>query len=272
MSLIEEAKLLLRRYRIFPKRRLGQHFMVEPLIFQLLANYASLCKDDIVLDVGAGLGFLTRFLAERCGRVLAVELDNRLVKILHEQLKGLPNVVVIEGDVLKIPLPTFNKVVSIPPYGISSTLVQWLFSKKLDCAVMVFQKEFAKRLMAPIGSDDYGWLTVLAYYHFDVELLDDVPKSFFYPQPEIDSIIVRLKPKPQPSFKLKDEAFFTRLVQALFTQRNRKVRNTIKPFIRKECKVSEAAARVANSLPFHDRRVRELAPEDFGELANALAN
>ncbi|MEM3617795.1 MAG: rRNA adenine N-6-methyltransferase family protein, partial [Candidatus Bathyarchaeia archaeon] len=117
MSLIEEAKFLLRRYRIFPKRRLGQHFMVEPLIFQLLANYASLCKNDIVLDVGAGLGFLTRFLAERCGRVLAVELDNRLVKVLYEQLKGLPNIVVIEGDVLKIPLPTFNKVVSIPPYG-----------------------------------------------------------------------------------------------------------------------------------------------------------
>ncbi|MEM3770218.1 MAG: 16S rRNA (adenine(1518)-N(6)/adenine(1519)-N(6))-dimethyltransferase RsmA [Candidatus Bathyarchaeia archaeon] len=272
MSLIEEAKLLLRKHRIFPKKRLGQHFMVEPLIFQLLADYVSLCQNDIVLDVGAGLGFLTRFLAERCGRVLAVELDNRLVKVLREQLKGLPNVKVIEGDVLKISLQEFNKVVSIPPYGISSTLVQWLFSKKLDCAVMIFQKEFAKRLVASIGNDDYCWLTVLAYYHFGVELLDDVPESFFYPQPEIDSVIVRLKPKSQPPFRLRDEALFTRLVQALFTQRNRKVRNAIKPFMMKERKVSEEATKVADSLPFHDRRVRELAPEDFGELANALAN
>ena len=265
MSLIEEAKFLLRRHRIFSKKRLGQHFMIEPSIFQLLANYAQLGKGDVVLDIGAGLGFLTRFLAEKCGKVLAVELDNRLVKILREQLKGLPNVEVIQGDVLKMSLPSFNKVVSIPPYGISSALIQWLFGRKPKCAVMVFQREFAKRLVASIGSENYGWLTVLAYYHFEVELLDDVPKSFFYPQPEIDSVIVRLKPKPQP-FKLKDEAFFARLVQALFTQRNRKVRNAIQPFIRKE------PAKVADSLPFHDRRVRELAPEDFGELANALIN
>ncbi len=271
MSLIEEAELLLRKHRIFPKKRLGQHFMVEPSVFQLLADYALLGRGDVVLDIGAGLGFLTRFLAEKCGKVLAVELDNRLLKVLREQLKGLPNVKVIEGDVLKISLPEFNKVVSIPPYGISSALIQWFFSKKLECAVMVFQKEFANRLVAPIGSEDYGWLTVHAYYYFDVELLDDVPKSFFYPQPEIDSIIVRLKPK-SPPFRLMDEALFAKLVQALFTQRNRKVRNAIQPFIRKERAVSGDAVRVADSLPFHDRRVRELAPEDFGELANALTN
>ncbi|MEM0007242.1 MAG: 16S rRNA (adenine(1518)-N(6)/adenine(1519)-N(6))-dimethyltransferase RsmA [Candidatus Bathyarchaeia archaeon] len=272
MSLIEEAKLLLRRYRIFPKKRLGQHFMVEPSIFQLLASYASLCKNDVVLDIGAGLGFLTRFLAEKCERVLAVEVDNRLVRVLREQLGALPNVEVIEGDVLKLPLPVFNKVVSVPPYSISSALIQWLFDKKLECAVFIFQKEFASRLVAPVGSEDYGWLTVLTYYHFDVEPLDDVPKTFFYPQPEVDSIIVRLKPKLPPPFKLRDEALFVRLVQALFTQRNRKVRNAIQPFMRKEHKAFREAVKIADALPFHDRRVRELAPEDFGELANALAN
>jgi len=242
--------------------------MVEPSIFQLLANYALLCRKDVVLDIGAGLGFLTRFLAKRCGKVLAVELDSKLVRVLCEQLGDLPNVEIIQGDVLKIAVSAFNKVVSIPPYRISSALIQWLFDKKLECAVIIFQKEFASRLVAPIGCQNYGWLTVLTYYHFDVELLDDVPKSFFYPQPEIDSIIVRLKPKPQPPFKLKDEVFFVRLVQALFTQRNRKVKNAIQPFIKKERKVSV----VADSLPFHDRRVRELAPEDFGEIANALVH
>ncbi|MBS7621886.1 ribosomal RNA small subunit methyltransferase A, partial [Candidatus Bathyarchaeota archaeon] len=265
-------KLLLRKHRIFPKKRLGQHFMVEPSIFQLLINYASLCKNDVVLDIGAGLGFLTRFLAEKCGRVLAVEVDNGLVRILHEQFGALPNVEVIKGDVLRLSLPAFNKVVSIPPYNISSALIQWLFNKKFECAVSVFQKEFANRLVAPVGSEDYGWLTVLTYYHFDVELLDDVPKSFFYPQPEIDSIIVRLKPKLPPPFRLEDEALFMKLVQALFTQRNRKVRNAIQPFIKREHKLSREAVKVAGSLPFHDRRVRELAPEDFGELANALVN
>lgn len=272
MSLIEEAKHLLRRHRIFPKKRLGQHFMVESIFFQKLADYASLGEKDVVLDIGAGLGFLTRFLAEKCAKVLAVELDSGLVKVLYEQLKGLSNVEVIEGDVLKKRIPPFNKVVSIPPYRISSALIGWLFSKKPECAVMVLQKEFAKRLVAPIGSEDYGWLAVASYYHFDVELLEVVTKCFFFPQPKIDSIIVRLKPRLFPPFRLKDEDFFVILVQTLFTQRNRKVRNAIQPLIKKKNGTFAEYPRLADSLPFHDRRVRELAPEDFGELANAFIN
>jgi 16S rRNA (adenine1518-N6/adenine1519-N6)-dimethyltransferase len=235
--------------------------MIESSIFQRLAGYASLGKDDVVLDVGAGLGFLTRFLAEKCGKVLAVELDAKLVKVLLEQLKGLTNVEIVEGDVFKTPLPPFNKVVSIPPYNISSALIRWLFNRNFECAVMALQKEFAYRLAASIGSEDYGWLAVLTYYHFDVELLDDVPKWFFYPQPEIDSIIVRLKPRLAPPFILRDKVFFEKLVRVLFTQRNRKVRNAIQPLIRRT---------YVDYLPFRDRRVRELAPEDFGELANVL--
>jgi 16S rRNA (adenine1518-N6/adenine1519-N6)-dimethyltransferase len=236
--------------------------MIESSIFQRLAGYASLGKDDVVLDVGAGLGFLTRFLAEECGKVLAVELDAKLVKVLREQLRGLTNVEIVEGDVFKTPLPVFNKVVSIPPYNISSALIRWLFDRNFERAVMVLQKEFAFRLVAPIGSEDYGWLAVLTYYHFDAELLDDVPKWFFYPQPEIDSVIVRLKPRSAPPFRLKDEVFFEKLVRALFTQRNRKVRNAVQQFTEKEC---------ADHLPFRNRRVRELAPEDLGEIANVLA-
>ncbi len=232
-----------------------------------MAECAALARDDVVLDIGAGLGFLTRFLAENCERVLVVEVDLRLVWVLRELLKDLPNVVVIEGDVFKVQFPPFNKVVSIPPYNISSALIQWLFNKDFDCAVFVFQKEFANRLLASIGSEDYGWLTVLAYHHFEVELFDEVPKWMFYPQPEVDSVIVRFKPRVPPPFHVKDEAFFRRLVQTLFTQRNRKVRNAVRPFIKKQCAFAGGSV-----IPFHERRVRELAPEDFGELANALSS
>lgn len=272
MSLLEETKRLLRKHRIFPKKRLGQNFMVDPSLFQRLAEYASLTSGDVVLDIGAGLGFLTRFLAEKCKKVLAVEADSRLVRILQESVKDLPNVEVVKGNVLKTPIPQFSKVVSIPPYNISSALLQWLFDKDFACAVLVFQREFANRLVASIGSEDYGWLTVLAYYHFEVELFDDVPRWMFYPEPEVDSIIVRLKPRGSPPFPLKNEAFFRQLVQALFTQRNRKVRNAVQQFLIKRYAVVKEAARVADSLPFHDRRVRELAPEDFCELANVLSS
>jgi 16S rRNA (adenine1518-N6/adenine1519-N6)-dimethyltransferase len=272
MSLLEEAKLLLRKYRIIPKKRLGQNFLVNPPILQLMTDYALLTGNDVALDVGAGLGFLTKFLAEKCKSVLAVEFDARLVKILREQLKLYSNVEIIEGDIFKIQVPPFNKVVSVPPYNISSQLLLWLFSKKFECATLIFQKEFAKRLIAPIGSEEYCWLTVITYYNAELELLDDVPKWMFHPQPEVNSIIVRLKPRKSHPFPVKDEKLFQKLTQFLFTRRNRKVRKVVPSFIKVTgiLPVNKLDA-LLGSFTFQDRRVRELAPEDFGALTNALA-
>jgi 16S rRNA (adenine1518-N6/adenine1519-N6)-dimethyltransferase len=267
MSLLEKTKFLLRKHRIFPNKLLGQNFMVEPSVLQSAINYASIVPSDVVLDIGAGFGFLTRALASKCETVLAVEADAKLVKIMHEQLKDLPNVKIIQGDALKVPIPHFNKVVSIPPYNISSPLLLWLFSQKFDCAVLVLQKEFADRLVASVGNEYYGWLAVVAYYHVEVDVLDGVPKWMFYPQPKVDSVIVRLRPKKLRPFKIKDEALFKQFVQSLFTRRNRKVRNAIVPFIQSR---RASDAKIAESSPFHDKRVRELAPEDFGALFNEV--
>ncbi len=272
MSLLERTKFLLRRHRIFPKKLFGQNFMVETSIIQSMVAYASLTQNDVVLDIGAGLGFLTRFLADRCKRVLAVESDARLVEALRAQLKDSSNVKIIKCDVLKASISRFNKVVSIPPYHISSPLLLWLFSKNFDCAVLIFQKEFANRLVASIGSENYGWLTVFTYYHVEVELLDDVPRWVFYPPPDVDSIIVRLKPRKSSPFKLENEALFRQMVQSLFTQRNRKVRNAVLPFVKGRLGITaEKADELVEVLPFRDKRVRELAPEDFGVLANAIS-
>lgn len=245
--------------------------MIESSILQKMVSYASLSKKDVVLDIGAGLGFLTSFLADRCKEVLAVESDTKLVKALREQLGDLSNVKIIEGDVLKVPIPQFNKAVSVPPYHISSSLLLWLFNRDFDCAILIFQKEFANRLVASIGSEDYGWLTVFSYYYVEVELLDPIPNWCFYPQPNVDSIIVRLRLKRPPPFAVKDKALFKQLVQRLFSRRNRKVRNAILPFIKDTLvTTTKDAVKVADSLPFCDKRVRELAPEDFGALANVL--
>jgi 16S rRNA (adenine1518-N6/adenine1519-N6)-dimethyltransferase len=271
MSLLERTKFLLRRHRIYPKKSLGQNFLVDYSIFQLLADYCSLNPKDVVLDIGAGLGFLTRFLAGACGEVLAVESDKRLVKVLREQLKDLSNVKVIEGNVLNAELPHFNKIVSIPPYHISSPLLLWLFSKDFDYAVFIFQKEFAHRLSASVGNEDYGWLAVVAYYYVEVEILDAIPKWMFYPQPEVDSVIVRLKPKKPKPFNLRNETFFRQLTQSLFTHRNKKVKNAVSSFLKGARGMTpQDAVKIVETLHFRDKRVRELAPEDFGALANAL--
>jgi 16S rRNA (adenine1518-N6/adenine1519-N6)-dimethyltransferase len=269
INLLRRAKHLLRLYGFFPKKRLGQHFAVNSGMLQRLVSHASLTEDDVVLEVGAGFGFLTKLLSNKCKKVVAVEVDPKVVRILREQLRGLQNVDLIEGDILKVSLPHFNKVVSAPPYSISSPLLFRLLERRFDWAVLILQKEFAERLAASVGSKDYGRLTVTVYYRADVELLDYVPRTMFYPPPDVDSMMVRLKPRAPP-FHVEDETIFFELVRTLFTQRNRKVRNGLIPFLRKHEITRKEAVELADSMVYSSKRVRELAPEDFGILANEL--
>jgi 16S rRNA (adenine1518-N6/adenine1519-N6)-dimethyltransferase len=267
MALFQKARRLLRQYGVFPKKRLGQNFVVDPALLERMISYAFVNKNDVVLEVGAGLGFLTQLLSSACKKVVAVEIDPKLIKILRSEFRSLDNVDIIEGDVLNISVPQFNKVVSTPPYSISSPLLFWLLERKFDCAVLTFQKEFAERLTASVGTKDYGRLTVSTYYRAEAELLDYVPRNLFYPPPDVDSIIVRLKLREKPPFSVEDEEVFFQLVRALFNQRNKKVRNAVIPFLRQWVE-KENVMKIADSLLFHDKRVRELAPEDFGALTN----
>jgi 16S rRNA (adenine1518-N6/adenine1519-N6)-dimethyltransferase len=271
MSMLETAKSILRTYKIRPNLLMGQNFMIEPSTFEIISNHASLGRDDVVLDIGAGLGLLTRFLAKRCKEVLAVEIDNQLVRVLVEHLKDLSNVTVIAGNILRTQIPQFNKAVSIPPFHISSALIPWLLEKQFVSSVLIFQEEFAKRLVAPVGSEDYGWLTVFTYYRAECELLDRLPNRVFYPRPNVDSIIVRLRPKKPTPFTVRDDRLFVRFLQAVFTHRNRKVGKAVQPFIKGTLAETDERTRIiSRTMPFCDERVRQLAPEDFGVLANAL--
>ncbi len=268
-NLLRRAKYLLRLYDVSPRKRLGQNFTINHDILHRLVAHASLIKDDVVLEVGAGFGFLTPLLANKCKKVIAVEVDPTLVNFLKEQFHSLQNVELIEGDVLKVSLPPFNKIVSTPPYSISSPLLFRLLEHKFDSAVLILQKDFARRLASPVGTKDYGRLTVSIYYLADVELMDNVLKTMFYPQPDVDSIMVRLRPKAAP-FDLDDEKTFFELVRTLFTQRNKKVRNGLISFLRDRELSREEAVKLADSLIYSEKRVRELAPEDFGVLTNEL--
>lgn len=244
--------------------------MVDGAVLQRLVSYADLTKKDIVLEVGAGFGFLTRLLAEKCRKVIAFEVDMRLISALHEQLRDLEDVEIAEGDILKASLPSFDKVVSTPPYSISSPLLFKLLEQTFKLAVLTFQQEFAERLTAPVGSKDYSRLTVATYYKADVELLDHVPRTAFFPSPDVDSTIVRLKPKKEPPFHVDNEVEFFELLRSVFTQRNKKLRNAAIYYLLKKGMHKAKAQELADSLTFHDKRVRELAPEDFGALSNEI--
>ena len=270
MSLHQEARRILRAYGVTPRKRLGQNFLVDDEALGKLVSYAFLSADDLVLEVGAGLGFLTERLADVADRVLAVEIDSSLVRALRNRLEGRRNVTVLHGDIMKITVPHFDKVVSTPPYSISSALLFWLLDRFFKLAVLTFQEEFARRLAAPVGSEHYGRLTVASYCRSEVELLDRIPHRCFQPAPSVDSMIVRLRPRRIP-FHIEDEKLFFEIVRVIFTQKNKKLRNAIMPFFGNLKIQKTDAVRLADSLPFHYRRPRELAPEEIGLTVNEIA-
>ena len=143
-NLLKRAKHLLRLYGVSPKKRLGQNFAVNSDMLHRLVSHASLTKNDVVLEVGAGFGFLTQFLSCKCKKVIAVEVDPQLVSFLRKQ-HSMQNLELIEGDILEVSLPPFNKIVSAPPYSISSSLIFRLLEQHFDSAVLLLQKEFAER-------------------------------------------------------------------------------------------------------------------------------
>jgi len=156
MDLLQETKRLLRLYRISPKKRLGQNFAIDSTLLREMISYASVGKEDVVLEIGAGLGFLTRFLSQRCKGIIAVEVDPNLIRVLRKQLDNLPNVDLIEGDILKVQVPPFNKVVSTPPYSISSPLLFWLLERRLARPVLPFKEYFRRGLSRPMGCKALG--------------------------------------------------------------------------------------------------------------------
>ncbi|MDR0371948.1 MAG: 16S rRNA (adenine(1518)-N(6)/adenine(1519)-N(6))-dimethyltransferase RsmA [Nitrososphaerota archaeon] len=269
----EQIQSLLLAHHLIPNKLLGQNFMIDSNLYFKLCEYATLNASDVVLDAGAGFGFLTRFLSDKCRAVVAVEKDRQIALVLRENLKDLENVSVMMGDVLKVSLPPFNKIVAIPPYYLSSQLVMWLIEQRVDCGVMIVQREFAERLTAPAGSEKYGWLTVALHQQANATLLDVVPKDKFYPPPQVDSIILCLKPWTTKPFEVKNRPLFVQLIKWLFSERNKKLSKAVAPFLRSYLKLSKQdAEKLAQTLPFYDHRPRELTPQNFGAIVDALPN
>jgi len=267
MSLLEETKRLLNKQKIYPKKTLGQNFCLDLDLMKRMVKYAAVNLDDIVLEVGAGLGFLTELLSKTAKRVYAVEVDLKLADGLKEKFRDRANIVIITGDVLKVQLPKFNKVVSNPPYSISSPLIFRLVERSFKNAVLTLQKDFAERLTAEKGSSNYGRLSVMVYRKAGIKILENVQKKSFYPTPKVDSTLIRLTPR-NPPFTVINEDFFSDLVKTLFNQRKKKMKNSLKKYStgieRKEWRV------LTGDLPYLESRVHQLSPEEIGVIADGV--
>lgn len=183
-------------------------------------------------------------------------------------MEGYRNIDVIEGDILKTNLPDFNKVVTTPPYYISSKLILFLTRRKVELASLVLQKEFGLRLSAKPGTAEYGRLSVLSNRNFDVEILRNISRSAFCPQPKVDSVLVTLAYR-KTSQKL-DEQFFEELVRGIFTQRRRLVRSALSHFLTLKMGPTEAK-RVIQRVRVPDSRVYQLSVDQLEELTTELS-
>lgn len=238
-------------------RRKGQHFLIDCKVISRMADYADLRSTDRVLEIGAGTGNLTRVLAQRAGCVWAVEIDPALA----EGLRGkFGNVEVIRGDALKAELPDCDKIVSNLPYQISSQITYRLLKRPFDLAVLMYQKEFAQRMMAESGQEIYGRLGMAVGYLCHRDLLEWVPRSAWRPVPHVDSGLVRLRPKEVDV----DAGRFMSFVEGLFRQRRKKTRNALlgMGFSSKALQQLEAS--------ILDCRPEELSPETAAQILGSL--
>jgi 16S rRNA (adenine1518-N6/adenine1519-N6)-dimethyltransferase len=242
------------------RQRLGQHFLIDSSVAQREVAYAQVTSHDVVLEIGPGKGIITCVLAEKAKQVIAIEIDKRLVKYLQPLLPK--NVTLICQDALTVDfhrLPPFTKIVSNLPFEISSPLMFKFLQSRFSVAILIFQKDFAQRLVASPGTKDYSRLTVGVSYKARCRILETVPKHCFSPIPNVDSAVVELIPYKKPRFMVENEQFFFELTTQLFTHRRKKIRYTLK-----------SIATNIEQLPYLDQRVEQLTPEQIGELSNQL--
>ena len=262
-----EVRGRLRALGVRASKGLGQHFLVDERVAHRHVEFAGVTANDVVLEIGPGLGVLTALLAKRAAKVVAVEKDRRLARGLRA-LGG--TVEVLEGDAVKVPLPDFDRVVSNLPYQISSPITFRLLDRAFRRAALMYQREFAQRLVAKPRTDAYSRLSVKAYVRASAEIVERVPRSAFWPQPEVDSAIVLLEPRPPP-FSVRDWATFDAVVDATFEHRRKAIENSLRLSWRRFAETEEAFAARLPGVPYLRNRPEELAPEQFGELADALA-
>lgn len=234
-----EISSLLKRHGFTFSKALGQNFIINERICPAMAQSLNANENTGVLEIGPGIGVLTKELCSVAGKVVSVELDNRLFPILSETLSDCGNIEIVEGDALKMDLNALIdekftgmsdiKVCANLPYYITSPIIMKLIESKLPVSeiVVMVQKEAADRLAAQIGSRESGALTVAAQYYAEIEKLFDVSRGSFMPQPKVDSAVIKLSVRKEPPVRAENEKRFFEIVRAAFAQRRKTALNSL---------------------------------------------
>lgn len=259
-------------------KNLGQNYLIDKNKRNQIIGFGDVDKNDVVLEIGTGIGTLTIELAKKAKKVIAIEQDENICKILTKRLKDekIDNVELINDDALKVDFPKFNKIISNLPYQISSPITFKFLDYDFDLAILMYQKEFADRMNGEVGSKNYSRLSAMLYFKCNVETLTNVSAESFIPKPKIDSTVVKLTPKEN---RISDDDFkiYSNFTKALFQHRNKKIKNAlidsrhiISNIDKKILKKRLNAIEDDELNEYLSKRVVELTPEEILFLSKKL--
>ncbi len=278
-SILEETKFLLNKYHISASKNLGQNFLIDDEAVNTIISSAQITNEDLIIEIGPGLGTLTARLLEKAKKVIAVELDDRMITILKERFKIYSNFELIHEDILKVDLKELIKkeniskvkIVANLPYYITTPIIMKLLEDKIpiESITVMVQKEVADRLTATPGTKNVGAITYCVSYYCEPSSVLLVPNTSFIPSPEVNSEVIKLKIRKEAPVELKDEALFFKVIKASFMQRRKTLLNGLSNGnIASKDKIKE----MLNNLGLEENvRGESLTLEQFAKISNYLA-
>ena len=282
MSSLEETRYILKKYNIKANKRLGQNFLINDNVIESIVKAAEVTEENLIIEIGPGLGTLTSKLLEKAGKVIAVELDKNMIKILEDRFKLYKNFYLINEDILKIDLKELIasnlnnlkkvKIVANLPYYITTPIIMKLLEDKLaiDSITVMVQKEVADRITARPGDKLSGAITYSVNYYAEAEKVILVGKESFIPSPEVDSEVIKLNILKEPPVKVENEETFFKIIKASFMQRRKTLQNALTNSGIVADK--EAIRKIFDKMKLKpDIRGEKLTIEEFARLANLIA-
>ena len=272
---------ILQKYNFSFQKKFGQNFLIDTHVLDKIIRAAGISKDDMVLEIGPGIGTMTQYLAEAAGKVIAVEIDKNLIPILEDTLSEYDNVTIINEDVLKLDIRELAdnenqgrpmKVVANLPYYITTPIIMGLFENHvpMESITVMVQKEVADRMQTGPGSKDYGALSLAVQYYAEPYIVANVPPNCFMPRPRVGSAVIRLTCHEKPPVEVKDERFMFDIIRASFNQRRKTLANGLKNSDRFSFSKESIETAIESLGKGANVRGEALTLEEFAVLSNRL--
>ena len=272
---------ILQKYNFTFQKKFGQNFLIDTHVLDKIIRAAEITKEDMVLEIGPGIGTMTQYLAEAAGKVVAVEIDKNLIPILSDTLSAYENVTIINEDVLKLDIQKLAneenqgrpiKVVANLPYYITTPIIMGLFENHVpvESITVMVQKEVADRMQTGPGNKDYGALSLAVQYYAEPYIVANVPTNCFMPRPKVGSAVIRLTCHEQPPMEVKDERLMFDIIRASFNQRRKTLANGLNNSDKLSFSKEEITEAIESLGKGSSVRGEALTLEEFAELSNYL--